>query len=108
MPRMKRNRPTATPAAVVVVPNPVPTSPDHAAPFPAHMPMGQFLFEYLHRRGVRHCFGVPGDYGSEWKRGNAAHRCGRGNCYRNCHVGSGGVLSGEVGQRNAQRDAIVL
>jgi indolepyruvate decarboxylase len=26
------------------------------------MPMGQFLFEYLYRRGVRHCFGVPGDF----------------------------------------------
>lgn len=24
--------------------------------------MGQFLFEYLHRRGVRHSFGVPGDF----------------------------------------------
>src|SRR5688572_4106484 len=30
--------------------------------FPATMPMGQFLFEYLHRRGVRHSFGVPGDF----------------------------------------------
>lgn len=29
---------------------------------PSHMPMGQFLFEYLHRRGVRHSFGVPGDF----------------------------------------------
>jgi indolepyruvate decarboxylase len=29
---------------------------------PARMPMGQFLFEYLHRRGVRHSFGVPGDF----------------------------------------------
>jgi indolepyruvate decarboxylase len=26
------------------------------------MPLGQFLFEYLHRRGVRHSFGVPGDF----------------------------------------------
>jgi TPP-dependent 2-oxoacid decarboxylase len=34
----------------------------HERPFPAHMPMGQFLFEYLHRRGVRHSFGVPGDF----------------------------------------------
>ena len=33
---------------------------EHA--FPARMPMGQFLFEYLHRRGVRHSFGVPGDF----------------------------------------------
>jgi indolepyruvate decarboxylase len=30
--------------------------------FPAVMPMGQFLFEYLHRKGVRHSFGVPGDF----------------------------------------------
>src|SRR5688572_14235275 len=30
--------------------------------FPARMPMGQFLFEYLRRRGVRHSFGVPGDF----------------------------------------------
>src|SRR3954462_8640471 len=30
--------------------------------FPARMPMGKFLFEYLHRRGVRHSFGVPGDF----------------------------------------------
>src|SRR5215218_8594711 len=32
------------------------------APFPPRMPMGAFLFEYLHRRGVRHSFGVPGDF----------------------------------------------
>ena len=32
------------------------------APYPARMPMGQFLFEHLHRRGVRHSFGVPGDF----------------------------------------------
>jgi indolepyruvate decarboxylase len=30
--------------------------------FPARMPMGAFLFEYLYRRGVRHSFGVPGDF----------------------------------------------
>ena len=30
--------------------------------FPARMPLGQFLFEYLYRRGVRHSFGVPGDF----------------------------------------------
>src|SRR6266496_3089918 len=30
--------------------------------FPATMPLGQFLFEYLYRRGVRHSFGVPGDF----------------------------------------------
>src|SRR5438552_821340 len=34
----------------------------HTTPFPPRMPMGQFLFEYLHRRGVRHSFGVPGDF----------------------------------------------
>ena len=26
------------------------------------MPMGEFLFAYLHQRGVRHSFGVPGDF----------------------------------------------
>ncbi len=26
------------------------------------MPLGQFLFEYLYRRGVRHSFGLPGDF----------------------------------------------
>ena len=26
------------------------------------MPLGQFLFEYLHRCGVRYSFGVPGDF----------------------------------------------
>ncbi len=31
-------------------------------PFPPTMPLGQFLFEYLHRRGIRHSFGVPGDF----------------------------------------------
>jgi indolepyruvate decarboxylase len=31
-------------------------------PFPATMPLGQFLFEYLYRRGVRHSFGLPGDF----------------------------------------------
>src|SRR5512132_1944285 len=30
--------------------------------FPATMPLGQFRFEYLYRRGVRHSFGVPGDF----------------------------------------------
>src|SRR6476660_9270794 len=30
--------------------------------FPARMPMGEFLFEYRHRRGVKHSFGVPGDF----------------------------------------------
>src|SRR5215203_1560843 len=33
-----------------------------SARLPAHMPIGQFLFAYLHRRGVRHSFGVPGDF----------------------------------------------
>jgi indolepyruvate decarboxylase len=31
-------------------------------PFPRTMPLGQFLFDYLHRNGVRHSFGVPGDF----------------------------------------------
>ncbi len=26
------------------------------------MPLGQFLFEYLHQCGVRHSFGIPGDF----------------------------------------------
>ncbi len=30
--------------------------------FSTHMPLGQFLFAYLHSRGVRHSFGVPGDF----------------------------------------------
>src|SRR6266567_4570025 len=30
--------------------------------FPATMPLGEFLFEYLCRRGVRHSFGLPGDF----------------------------------------------
>src|SRR5690348_7214559 len=46
---------------------PTPTVLESAAdkrypPFPPHMPMGEFLFAYLHRRGVKHCFGVPGDF----------------------------------------------
>lgn len=32
------------------------------AGLPARMPMGQFLFDYLYRKGVRHEFGVPGDF----------------------------------------------
>jgi indolepyruvate decarboxylase len=30
--------------------------------FPPVMPLGQFLFEYLYRCGVRHGFGIPGDF----------------------------------------------
>jgi len=30
--------------------------------FRTSMPLGEFLFEYLHRRGVRHSFGIPGDF----------------------------------------------
>lgn len=30
--------------------------------FPATMPLGEFLFEYLYRCGARHCFGIPGDF----------------------------------------------
>ncbi|HEY7117358.1 MAG TPA: thiamine pyrophosphate-binding protein, partial [Tepidisphaeraceae bacterium] len=33
-----------------------------SAPFRSRMPMGEFLFAYLHHRGVRHSFGVPGDF----------------------------------------------
>ena len=38
------------------------TPPVRRESFPATMPLGQFLFEYLYRRGVRHSFGVPGDF----------------------------------------------
>ena len=34
----------------------------HPTTFPATMPLGKFLFEYLYRRGVRHSFGIPGDF----------------------------------------------
>jgi indolepyruvate decarboxylase len=30
--------------------------------FRSRMPMGEFLFAYLYKRGVRHSFGVPGDF----------------------------------------------
>jgi indolepyruvate decarboxylase len=30
--------------------------------FPARAPLGQFLFDYLHQSGIRHSFGVPGDF----------------------------------------------
>ena len=38
------------------------SSPKAADSFPALMPLGQFLFEYLYRCGVRHSFGIPGDF----------------------------------------------
>jgi TPP-dependent 2-oxoacid decarboxylase len=38
------------------------TPPARGESFPATMPLGQFLFEYLYRRGVRHSFGIPGDF----------------------------------------------
>jgi indolepyruvate decarboxylase len=31
-------------------------------PAPSTMPLGQFLFSHLHSLGVRHSFGVPGDF----------------------------------------------
>ncbi len=34
----------------------------HIAPLPATMPMGKFLFDYLHSQGVKVSFGVPGDF----------------------------------------------
>src|SRR5438132_1544211 len=34
----------------------------HNGRIPATMPLGEVLFEYLYRRGVRHSFGVPGDF----------------------------------------------
>lgn len=38
------------------------TAPFSSNGFAARMPLGQFLFEYLYRRGVRHSFGIPGDF----------------------------------------------
>jgi indolepyruvate decarboxylase len=31
-------------------------------PFRTRMPLGEFLFAYLYHRGVRHSFGIPGDF----------------------------------------------
>src|SRR5688572_30797807 len=56
-PRQKRNGQAATSPRHVA-----PAAQKQERPFPARMPMGRFLFEYLHRKGVRHCFGVPGDF----------------------------------------------
>jgi indolepyruvate decarboxylase len=39
------------------------TAPAQIAPrYPKSMPLGKFLFDYLYSRGVRHSFGVPGDF----------------------------------------------
>jgi indolepyruvate decarboxylase len=38
------------------------SAPSLANPFPPVLPLGEFLFEYLYRRGVRHSFGLPGDF----------------------------------------------
>jgi indolepyruvate decarboxylase len=40
----------------------IPAPQSDPAAFPARMPLGQFLFAYLHSKGVHHCFGVPGDF----------------------------------------------
>ncbi len=40
----------------------VPTPPKAEPVVPRTMPMGQFLFDYLYKKGVRHSFGVPGDF----------------------------------------------
>jgi indolepyruvate decarboxylase len=34
----------------------------HPSRSAATMPLGKFLFQYLHSKGVRHAFGVPGDF----------------------------------------------
>src|SRR5215510_1204909 len=39
-----------------------PSLPRLGAEFPATMPLGEFLFEYLYRCGVRYSFGIPGDF----------------------------------------------
>lgn len=33
-----------------------------ASPYPARMPLGEFLFAYLASKGITHAFGVPGDF----------------------------------------------
>src|SRR6478672_8018827 len=48
-------RPVASPVRKRRAPTPLES-------FPAIMPLGQFLFEYLYQRGVRHSFGIPGDF----------------------------------------------
>src|ERR1700722_10155439 len=30
--------------------------------YPQRAPLGQFLFQHLHNAGVRHSFGIPGDF----------------------------------------------
>jgi len=54
MPAIKARRPTR---------NGRPST-KHLAPGPKRltMPMGEFLFAYLHSKGVAHAFGVPGDF----------------------------------------------
>lgn len=41
---------------------PAPKVEPKPAQFPARMPLGEFLFAYLASKGVKHCFGVPGDF----------------------------------------------
>ena len=49
-------------SALEEYPSSVPADRRTAESFPTTMPLGQFLFEYLYRRGVRHSFGIPGDF----------------------------------------------
>src|SRR6476659_3381591 len=48
-------RPVASPVRKRRAPTPLES-------FPEIMPLGRFLFEYLYQRGVRHSFGIPGDF----------------------------------------------
>ena len=48
--------------AGAVAPRTLERTPPAPEGFSPAMPLGQFLFEYLHRRGVRHSFGIPGDF----------------------------------------------
>jgi indolepyruvate decarboxylase len=55
--------PSGNGADVVISPTfPRKTARPKTESFRRTMPLGQFLFEYLYRRGVRHSFGVPGDF----------------------------------------------
>jgi indolepyruvate decarboxylase len=54
--------PTGNGADAVASPAFAKGTPHTRLQFPATMPLGEFLFEYLYRRGVRHSFGIPGDF----------------------------------------------
>jgi indolepyruvate decarboxylase len=54
--------PTETPEASAQKPARTRSGAQPSFHFRTRMPMGEFLFAYLHHRGVKHSFGVPGDF----------------------------------------------